>query len=95
MRATRKQSSRSHGQAEPPSLDLSIERHLSGGDRRGSSESSMAVARGVAREKKTRVSEGKEATGRTDRAAGRARPVGWRRQVGLARHVGQGWQRER
>jgi hypothetical protein len=35
------------------------------------------IARGVAREKKTRVSEGEEAAGRTDRAAGRARPVGW------------------
>jgi hypothetical protein len=53
------------------------------------------VARGVAREKKTRVSEGEEATGRTDRAASRARLVGWHRQVGLARQVGQGWQRER
>jgi hypothetical protein len=53
-----------------------------------------AVARGGAREKATRVSEG-EATGRADRAAGRVRPVGWRRQVGLARQVGQGWQRER
>jgi hypothetical protein len=38
-----------------------------------------AVARGVAREKKTRVSEGEEATDQTDRAAGRARPVGWHR----------------
>jgi hypothetical protein len=53
------------------------------------------VTRGVAREKKTRVSEGEEATGRTDRAAGRARPVVWRRHVGLARQVGQGWQSER
>jgi hypothetical protein len=35
------------------------------------------VTMGVMREKKTRVSEGEEATGRTDRAAGRARPVGW------------------
>jgi hypothetical protein len=35
------------------------------------------VARGVAREERTRVSEGEETTGRTDRAAGRARPVGW------------------
>jgi hypothetical protein len=35
------------------------------------------VARGVAREGRMRVSEGEETTGRTDRAAGRARPVGW------------------
>jgi hypothetical protein len=40
MRASGKQSSRSHGQAESPSLDLSIEHHLSSGLRRGSSESS-------------------------------------------------------
>jgi hypothetical protein len=82
MRATRKQSSRSRGQAEPPSPDLSIERHLSGGDRWSSSESSTAAARrhsrqGVAREGRMRVSEGEETTGRTDRAAGRARPVSW------------------
>jgi hypothetical protein len=82
MRATRKQSGRSRGQAEPPSPDLSIERHLSGGDRRSSSESSTAAARRRSRqgnrerEEKTRVSEGEEATGQTDRAAGRARPVG-------------------
>jgi hypothetical protein len=37
-----------------------------------------AVARGVMGEKETRVSEGEEAIGWTDRAAGRARPVGWR-----------------
>jgi hypothetical protein len=53
------------------------------------------VTRGVAGEKETRVSEREEATDRTDRAAGRAQPVGWCRQVGLAQQVGQGWQRER
>jgi hypothetical protein len=45
MRATRKQSSRSHRQAEPSSPDLLIERHLGGGDRQSSSESSTAAAR--------------------------------------------------
>jgi hypothetical protein len=38
---------------------------------------SDTVARGVAGEKETRVSEGEEATGRTDRATSRVRPVGW------------------
>jgi hypothetical protein len=45
IRATRKQSVRSHGQAEPPSPDLSIEQHLGGGSRRSSSKSSTAAAR--------------------------------------------------
>jgi hypothetical protein len=44
MQMARTQSSRSHGQAGPLSPDLSIERHLGGGDRRSSSESSTAVA---------------------------------------------------
>jgi hypothetical protein len=37
---------------------------------------SDAVARGIVREKMTRMSEGGEATGWADRAAGRVRPVG-------------------
>jgi hypothetical protein len=45
MRAYKRQSIRSRGQAESPSLDLSIEQHLSSGLRRSSSESSAAVAR--------------------------------------------------
>jgi hypothetical protein len=90
MQASGGQSCRSRGQAEPPSLDLSIEHHLSSGDRRSSSESSTAAARQRSRqgscERGGNTSEqGEEATGRTDRAAGRAQPVGWRRQVGLAR----------
>jgi hypothetical protein len=89
MQASRGQSSRSCRQAEPPSLDLSIEHHLSSGDWRSSSESSTAAARRRSRqgshEGEGDASErGEEATGQTDRAAGQARPVGWRRQVGLA-----------
>jgi hypothetical protein len=38
------------GQAEPPSLDLSIEHHLSGGDRRSSSGSRTAAARRCSRQ---------------------------------------------
>jgi hypothetical protein len=45
MRASRGQSSRSHGQAEPPSLDLSIEHHLNSGHRWSSWESTAAAAR--------------------------------------------------
>jgi hypothetical protein len=44
-----------------------------------------AVARGSVREKTTRASEGGKTTGWADRATSRVRPVGWRRQVGLAR----------
>jgi hypothetical protein len=100
MQATRKQSGRSRGQAEPPLLDLSIERHLSGGDRRSSSESSTAAARRHSRQG-SRGGEGdaSERVGRGDRSD---RPSRWSgstsrlvRQVGLARQVGQGWQRER
>jgi hypothetical protein len=45
MRASGKQSIRSRGQAESPSLDLPIRPHLSGGLQRSSSESSAAAAR--------------------------------------------------
>jgi hypothetical protein len=90
MRASMRQSIRSHGQAESPSLDLSNAHHLSSGLRRSSSESSATAARRRShqgeREREDNASErGGKATGRTDRAAGRVRPVGWRR------HVGQGW----
>jgi hypothetical protein len=44
-KSVRGQSTRSHGQAGAPSLDLSIGNHLSGGLRRSSSESSAAAAR--------------------------------------------------
>jgi hypothetical protein len=45
MRTSGKQSTRSRGQAESPSPDLSIRHHLNGGFRRSSSESSAAAAR--------------------------------------------------
>jgi hypothetical protein len=45
MWAYRRQSIKSRGQAESPSLDLSIEHHLSSGLRQSSSESSAAAAR--------------------------------------------------
>jgi hypothetical protein len=45
MRASRMQSVRSRRQAESPSLDLSIEHHLSSGLRRSSSKSSAVAAR--------------------------------------------------
>jgi hypothetical protein len=83
MQTTRTQSSRSRRQAEPPSPDLSIERHLGGGDRRSSSESSAAVARRRSRQEsrergEERVSEGerRRSVG-TDRVTGRVRPVDW------------------
>jgi hypothetical protein len=83
MQTTRTQSSRSRGQAGPPSPDLSIERHLGGGDRRSSLESSAAVtqrcSRQVSHERgEKRVSEGerRRPVG-TDRATGRVRPVDW------------------
>jgi hypothetical protein len=100
MRASGGQSTRSRGQAESPSLDLPIGHHLSGGLQRSSSESSSVVARRCSRQ---REREGEDdagerggATGRADRAtwSGSIDQVGWRRQVGLARQVGQGWQRK-
>jgi hypothetical protein len=82
MQTTRTQSSRSRRQAELPLPDLSIGRHLSGGDRRSSLESSAAAARRrsrqVNRERgEERVSEGerRRPVG-TDRATGPAWPVG-------------------
>jgi hypothetical protein len=89
MQTTRKQSSRSCGQAEPPSLDLLIERHLSGGDRRGSSESSTAAARRHSRQgSHEREEDVSERGGRGDRSD---RPSRWSgstsrlaQQVGLA-----------
>jgi hypothetical protein len=45
MRASRGQSTRSRGQAESPSLDLSIKHHLSGRLRWSFSESSATAAR--------------------------------------------------
>jgi hypothetical protein len=82
MQTTRTQSSRSRGQAEPLSPDLSIGRHLGGGDQRGSSESSAAAARRRSRQVsceggEERVSEGERRwlVG-ADRATGPARPVG-------------------
>jgi hypothetical protein len=96
MQTMRTQSNRSRGQAEPPSPDLSIERHLGGGDRRSSSESSTAAARRrsrqVSRERgEERVSEGERRWPvRTDRVTGRVRPVDW-----SDRWARQGSERER
>jgi hypothetical protein len=99
-RAIRKQSSRSRGQAEPPSPDLSIERHLSGGDRQSSSESSTVAARRHSRQGgRERGEDASERGGRDDRSDRLSRWSGstsrLARRVGLARQVGQGWQRER
>jgi hypothetical protein len=83
MQTTRTQSSRSRGQAEPPSPDLSIGRHLGGGDRRSSSKSSAAAARRRSRQAsrergEEQVSEGERRRPvETDRATGRVRPVDW------------------
>jgi hypothetical protein len=83
MQTTRTQSSRSRGQAGPPSPDLSIERHLGGGDQWSSLESSAAAARRrscqVSRERgEERVSEGERRRPVvTDWATGRVRPVDW------------------
>jgi hypothetical protein len=83
MQTTRTQSSRSRGRAEPPSPDLSIERHLGGGDRQSSSESSAAVARRRSRqeshergEEQVSEEERRQPVG-TDRVTGRVRPVDW------------------
>jgi hypothetical protein len=80
MQASGKQSTRSRGQAESPSLDLSIEHHLSSGLRRGSSESSAAAARRCGRqrgrEEEDDAGERRGMTSRADRAAGRVRPEG-------------------
>jgi hypothetical protein len=70
MQKTRTQSIRSRGQAEPPSPDLSIGRHLGGGDRRSSSESRAAAARRHSRQMSRergveQVSEGEERGGRS------------------------------
>jgi hypothetical protein len=69
MQASRGQSSRSRGQAEPPSPDLSIEHHLSSGDRRSSSESSTVAARRCSRqESRERGGDTSERGGRGDRS---------------------------
>jgi hypothetical protein len=76
MRASRKPSIRSRGQAESPSLDLSIEHHLSSGLQRSSSESSAAAARQRSRqgehEREDNASErgGKRPVGRTEPLVG-------------------------
>jgi hypothetical protein len=76
MRAYRRQSIRSHGQAESSSLDLSIEHHLSSGLRRSSSESSTAAVRRRShqgeREREDNVSErgGKRPVGPTEPLVG-------------------------
>jgi hypothetical protein len=96
MQAMRMQSSRSHGQVEPPSPDLSIERHLGGGGRRSSLESSTAAARRRSRQESRERGEeqvSEEERRRpvwTDWATGRVRPVGWSNR--WARH---GSERER
>jgi hypothetical protein len=91
MQTTRTQSSRSHGQAEPPSPDLAIGRHLGGGDRRSSSKSSAAAAqrhsRQVSHERgEEQVSEGEEGGSRSESTEPLVwlDQLAWRRQVGLA-----------
>jgi hypothetical protein len=74
MRATRKQSSRSRRQAEPPSLDLSIERHLSGGDQWSSSESSTVAARRRSRQG-SREGEGDASERGEERSVGPTEPL--------------------
>jgi hypothetical protein len=69
MRASRRQLIRSHGQAEPPLLDLSIEHHLSSGHRWSSSESSVAATR-----RRSRQGERKREDDASER--GGKRPVG-------------------
>jgi hypothetical protein len=87
MQASRKQSIRSRGQAELPSLDLSIEHHLSSGLRRSSSELSAAAARRHSRhgererEDNAGEREGKRSVGLTEPLVG-FNQRGWRRQVG-------------
>jgi hypothetical protein len=99
MQMTRTQPSRSRGQAEPPSPDLSIGRHLGGGDRRSLLESSAVAARRhsrqVSRERgEEQVSEGEEGGSRSGSTEPLVRldQLAWRRQVGLAQQVGQAWQ---
>jgi hypothetical protein len=70
MRASRKQSVRSRGQAESSSLDQSIEHHLSSGLRRSSLESSAAVVR-----RRSRQGEREREDDVSER--GGKRPVGW------------------
>jgi hypothetical protein len=82
MQTTRTQTSRSRGQAEPPSPDLSIGQHLGGGDRRSSSESSVAVARRHSRQ--VSRERGEEPVSEGGR---RRQPVGIDRATGLARPV--------
>jgi hypothetical protein len=69
MRASGGQSTRSRGQAESLSLDLSIEHHLSGGLWRSSSESSTASARRCSRQ---REREGEDDAGERGVMTGRA-----------------------
>jgi hypothetical protein len=80
LRASGGQSTRSRGQAELPSLDLSIEHHLSSGLRRSSSESSAVAVRRCGRQRERGggddAGERRGMTGRADRAAGRVRPEG-------------------
>jgi hypothetical protein len=103
MQTMRTQSSRSRTQAEPPSPDLSIGRHLGGGDRRNLSESSAAAprrhSRQVSRERgEEQVSEGEEGGGRSGPIEPLVRldQLAWRRQVGLAdKWARHGSERER
>jgi hypothetical protein len=74
MRAFGGQSTRPHGQAESPSLDLSIEHHLSGGLRQSSSESSVAAARRCGRQ---REHEGEDDAGERGSMTGRADQATW------------------
>jgi hypothetical protein len=85
MRASRRQSIRSRGQAESPSLDLSIEHHLSSRLRRSLSESSAAAARRRSRQgKREREDDAGERGGK--RPVGRTEPlVGFDQKAGADR----------
>jgi hypothetical protein len=97
MRTSGKQSTRSRGQAESPSLDLPIRHHLSGGFWRSLSESSAAAMRRRSRqwerEGEDDAGEQRGMTGRADRAAGRVWPEGLvpRGGPGLAEREVRGW----
>jgi hypothetical protein len=85
MRASRRQSIRSHGQAESPSLDLSIEHHLSSGLQRNSSESSAAAARRCSRQGEREREDNAGERGRK-RPVGQTEPlVGFDQKVGTDR----------
>jgi hypothetical protein len=77
-----------------PSLDLSIEHHLSSGLRRSSSESSAAAARRRSHQREHEREDDASERGSL-RPVGLIEPLVGFDQRGWHRQVGQGWQRER